>query len=264
MIIDAHAHIYPDKIARRAADAIGQFYELSSMCHDGTLSRLLKRMEIGGIDRALVHSAAMSPQQVRTINEFIISSVAAHPDRLIGFATLHPDMENPAEELRFAVEHGLKGVKIHSDMIKIALSDPRMDAIYEACQGVCPLLLHMGDDRFDYDHPTMIPPIAEKYPDLKIICAHMGGYREWEEGRALSKYPNVYVDTSSTFFVMGCKIKKLIEDFGEDRVLFGSDYPMWDPCVARDELKVLGFEEETLEKIYGGNLEKLLKLRESR
>lgn len=263
MIIDAHAHIYPEKIARRASDAIGKFYDLNTMCHDGTVQTLLKRMDIGGIDRALVHSAAMSPHQVRTINEFIIASVAQHPDRFIGFATLHPDMENVREELDFAVSHGLKGVKIHSDMIRIALDDPRMDKIYEACEGVCPLLLHMGDDRFHYDNPSMIPAIAEKYPRLKLVCAHMGGYREWENAKGLSQYENVYVDTSSTFFVMGCRIKEMIESFGEDKVFFGSDYPMWDPCVARDELKVLGFEEEALERIFSRNLLKMLGMEEA-
>ena len=154
MVIDFHAHVYPEKIAQRAAESIGAFYDVP-MHHAGSVSVLLQRMAEGGIDRSLIHSVALVPSRAATINDFIAREVSEHPQQLTGYATLHPDMtEAEAEaELQRALGLGLKGVKLHNDMQQIALSDPRMDKIYAACQDTCPLLLHMGDSRYHYDNP---------------------------------------------------------------------------------------------------------------
>ena len=93
--IDLHVHIYPQKIAQHAADAIGAFYGGAPMRYDGTVETLLPALDEARIDRAVVHSVAMSPARVHTINDFIAGEVAKHPDRLVGFATLHPDMDDP-------------------------------------------------------------------------------------------------------------------------------------------------------------------------
>ena len=133
MVIDIHAHVYPEKIAVRAAESIGAFYGVS-MRHPGSVPALLDAMQAGGVDRALIHSVALSPARVRTINDFIASQANEHPQTLRGYATLHPDMtENEAgDELARALGMGLLGVKLHNDMQKIAIDDPRMDKIYAA------------------------------------------------------------------------------------------------------------------------------------
>ena len=79
--IDLHVHIYPQKIAQHAADAIGAFYGGAPMRYDGTVETLLPALDEARIDRAVVHSVAMSPARVHTINDFIAGEVAKHPDR---------------------------------------------------------------------------------------------------------------------------------------------------------------------------------------
>ena len=259
--IDLHAHIYPEKIALHAAAAIGEFYGGILMHHDGTPEMLLAEMDKAGIDMALVHSVAIHPNRVHTINDFIAAQVAAHPDRFVGYATLHPDMENPADEIARAQSLGLRGVKMHNDMQQVALDDPRMTKIYEACQGVCPLLLHAGDRRYHYDNPSQIAAIARRFPGLTIIAAHLGGYSEWEAARCLADVPNVLVDTSSSFFELGYeKMRTQIDLFGYDRVLFGTDYPMWNPKEELDAVHALGLSQEALEKILYRNAQRLLNL----
>ena len=105
MVIDIHAHVYPEKIALRAAESIGAFYD-EPMSHPGSVPELLQCMREGGIDRALIHSVALSPARVTTINDFISAQARQHPDTLRGYATLHPDMtENEAaDELRRALD----------------------------------------------------------------------------------------------------------------------------------------------------------------
>ena len=73
MIIDSHAHIYPDKLARKAARSIGDFYDID-MDLDGTVDMLLKVGDEAGVDKFLVHSVATTPHQVRSINSFIAKS----------------------------------------------------------------------------------------------------------------------------------------------------------------------------------------------
>lgn len=260
--IDLHVHIYPQKIAQHAADAIGAFYDGAPMRYDGTVETLLPALDEARIDRAVVHSVAMSPARVRTINDFIAGEAAKHPDRLIGFATLHPDMDDPAAEVARARALGLRGVKIHSDMQQIAVDDPRMEKIYAACEGAFPLLLHAGDYRFHFDNPSQIARAAKQHPGLTFIAAHLGGYTEWDEAaKCLPGIPNVLVDTSSSFFALGYdKMRALIDLYGEDNVLYGTDYPMWSPAEEIAVVERLGLSDTALAKILGGNAARLLKL----
>ena len=89
-IIDTHAHIYPDAIALKAAQSTGTFYDIP-MCLDGTLGQLMAHGEAAGISRFLVHSVAVTPSRVHSINDYLMRVSAEHPDRLIGFGTLHPE-----------------------------------------------------------------------------------------------------------------------------------------------------------------------------
>jgi len=258
MIIDVHAHIFPLKLAERAAENIGAFYDIK-MAHPGSVPALTAAMDRGGIDKALVHSVAMSKSQVTVINDFIHGEVAASGGRLFGFATLHPDMENAYDEVTRALNMGLKGVKIHSDMQRVSLLDERMDAIYEACEGRCPMMLHMGDHRYAYDNPPMIPQILRRFPRLQLICAHMGGYSEWDSAREYLKNENVLFDCSSTSFALGAEgLKEIIGYFGADRVMFGSDFPMWDPGEEAKLVQSMNLDAEDTEKIFYKNAQTYL------
>ena len=114
-IIDTHAHIYPDAIALKAAKSTGTFYDIP-MCLDGTLGQLMAHGEAAGISRFLVHSVAVTPSRVHSINDYLMRVSAEHPDRLIGFGTLHPDYEDVPGELDRIKAGGLHGVKLHPDI----------------------------------------------------------------------------------------------------------------------------------------------------
>ena len=258
-IFDAHTHIYPAKIASKASRTIGEFYDIA-MHFDGTTETLLTLGNKHGVEKHLVHSVATNAHQVTSINNFILSEVNSHPDRFIGFATLHQDFENPFEELKRAKDAGLKGVKLHPDFQKFEISDPVMDDAYRAMTELdLPVLFHTGDARYHWSHPMHIPLILKKHPRLKIICAHFGAYSQWTEAAECLKGTDVWVDTSSSFFMISDEqAKKYISLYGEDRILFGSDYPMWDVGDEIQNILRLGLTDKQNEKIFSGNLEKLL------
>ena len=92
-IYDFHAHIYPEKIAQKAVEGVGNFYNIK-MNENGTVPRLLELGDEAGIDRFIVHSVATGARQVMSVNDFISATVHEHPDRFVGFGTMHADFED--------------------------------------------------------------------------------------------------------------------------------------------------------------------------
>ena len=228
-VIDAHCHIYPDRIAEKASENTGLFYNMPSRL-DGKLSTLIEQGDRAGIDRFIVQSVATTPAQVSRINKFIAEAVGSDPTRLTGLGTLHPDSKDMKADVDEILSLGLKGVKLHPDIQRVAIDDERMLAIYDLCDKRLPLLIHTGDHRYDFSNPNRMMPILEKYPSLTVIGAHFGGWSVWEEAtEKLSGYKNFFVDCSSSLYAMTPeKAGDLIRAYGADRVLFGSDYPMWE------------------------------------
>lgn len=236
-IFDAHCHIFPEKIAQKASFSIGAFYSLD-MRFDGTVKQLMEVYKEAGVNKCLVQSVATTPAQVTSINNFIAECVKEYPDMFVGFCSLHPSMEKKEidDEIDRAISLGLKGIKLHPDFQKFRIDDKKAYDIYEAAEGRLPILFHTGDRRYDYSSPKRLANALKDFPRLTAIGAHFGGWSEWEDGvKYLSDNPNVYVDTSSTLYeVKPEKALEYIRTFGADRVMFGTDYPMWD---VRDELK---------------------------
>ena len=262
MIIDAHCHIYPDKIADKASHNTGSFYSLPTT-YDGKVSTLLEKGAEAGIDRFIVQSVATTPKQVSSINHFIASEVAAHPDKLYGLGTLHPDSEDIRADVEELVSLKLGGVKLHPDIQKFKLDDYRCLKIYELCEEYdLPLLLHTGDSRYDYSNPNRLLPLLDIYDKLTVVGAHFGGWSVWDEAsRLLKDKKNFYVDCSSTFYALPDeKIHELIERYGVDRVMFGTDYPMWNIETEVKRFKSLGYSREDADKMLYKNALRIYRL----
>lgn len=111
-IFDVHVHIYPDKIAMKASESIGVFYDGIRMHGDGTLSDCLRQMDEAGVEKFAAHSVALTPHNVESINRFIMGAHALAPERILPFAAIHPDMEDMEATVKDIVE---KGFRRHQD-----------------------------------------------------------------------------------------------------------------------------------------------------
>ena len=249
-IIDAHCHIYPDRIAQKASDSTAAFYSMPSRL-DGRIATLLERGTAAGIEHFIVQSVATSPHQVSGINRFIAEAVAANVGRFTGLGTLHPDSERLEAEVEEILALGLKGVKLHPDIQGVGIDDRRMMKIYELCEGRLPILMHTGDHRFDFSNPNRMRPVLDRFRNLTVIGAHFGGWSVWEEAStSLCGYESFYVDCSSSLYAMSPeRARELIAIYGEKRVLFGTDYPMWEPESEIDLFMRLDLTEEERENI---------------
>ena len=253
-IIDSHCHIYPEKIAHKAVEAVNRFYDgLSPQSHDGTVQTLLSSGRKAGITGFVVHSVATTPHQVSSINHFIAESVRQSEGAFTGLGAMHPDSEDPAADLLEIRQLDLKGVKLHPDIQKFVSDDKKAFRMYELIEDSgLPLLIHAGDYRYDYSNPDRIAHILRSFPRMKVVAAHFGGWSVWEEAaKVLPDYPNVLVDTSSSFFGLTHELaRELIRTYGAERVMFGTDYPLWTQTRDLEYMKELDLTDEEYERIY--------------
>ncbi len=257
-IIDSHCHIYPRAIAEKAVASVDRFYDgLPASCHhDGTADSLRKSGEKAGISHFVVHSVATKPEQVHSINTFLADAVRQSGGAFTGLGAMHPASAHPEEDLAELMRLGLKGVKLHPDFQRFRADSEEAFRIYELCErNDLPVLVHTGDFRYDYSNPERIANVLRTFPRLKFVGAHLGGWSVWDRAvRLLPDFPNIMVDTSSSFpWLTKERAEEIIRAFGTRRVMFGTDYPMW---FQEDDLafmEEMNFTEEEYGRIFEKN-----------
>ena len=261
-VINAHCHIYPDKIASKAVKGIRDFYDLD-MSLNGKTDDLIRNGSRVGVVHYLVHSVATTPKQVKSINEFISYEVKEHDGLFTGFGTLHPDSDDIEGDVNYLLDLGLKGVKLHPDFQLFALNEERAFKLGEAINDAdIPVLIHCGDFRYNYSNPEQLIPFLERFPDMTVIGAHFAGWSMWEDAtKQLAGTPNLYVDLSSSLYALSPETAlELIHAYGADKVLWGTDYPMWDAVSEMEYFNKIDLTEKERSQILYENASKLLKL----
>jgi predicted TIM-barrel fold metal-dependent hydrolase len=259
-LIDIHTHIYPDEIAQKATDSIKSFYQLGGGGMDGTEKMLREKGKEAGISRFVILPVAIRPDRVMGINDFIRSRTAGKPE-YVGFGTIHAGMEAPAEEAERLLFMGLRGIKMHPDSQRFAIDDLRLLPMYDAIQGKLPVMLHMGDQRYDYSHPVKLRRILDLFPKLQVIAAHFGGYGMYETAYDLLKDKDCIFDVSSSLMFMEDGVaERYIRAYGAERMAFGTDYPLWNPVTETERFFRLRLTDEEFDQIGHKTAERFLKL----
>lgn len=258
--IDIHTHVYPDPIAQKATDSIRDFYGIGGAGMNGTVSMLRSRGAEAGISQFVILPVAVLPDRTRHINDFILQQTALY-DEFIGFGTVHAEMENIAEEAQYILDSGLRGVKMHPDTQRFAIDDPRLFPMYETISGRIPVILHMGDHRYDYSQPFRLRRVLELFPKLDAIAAHFGGYGMQEDAYQQLKDKNCIFDVSSSMMFMEEGVaERYINLYGAERMAFGTDYPLWDPVCEMQRFLKLKLTDAQFEQIAHKTAERILKL----
>ncbi len=265
-ILDAHTHVYPERIALRAANNLAEFYQFT-VAESGTFESLLACEKRAGIGGMLLLPVATSWKNVDKINE--AASSWAELAQKAGFrAWAFGSVNAECPDLTAALSHvaalGLKGIKLHPDLQGEAVDSPRLYPVYEWLEANgLRLYLHVGDHRptVNGSSPERVAKVARDFPHLPICAAHLGGYRVWDQAEQviMGRYENVWYDCSSTLYAMDkARGKVLIERCGIDRVFFGSDYPAISPQTALREFDALAFDEAVRKAILHDNLLRFL------
>ncbi|MDO4797413.1 MAG: amidohydrolase family protein [Coriobacteriales bacterium] len=258
-VADVHVHIYPDKVAQRASQSVGEFYHVPMEVEIASVGSLVQSMERSGISRSVVHSVAVRPGTVGSINDFIARTCNEHPE-FVGFMTLHQDTPDMAAEIERACDLGLKGIKLHPDTQQVNMDDERLMRAYEVAERKgLPLILHCGDYRYDYSHPRRLKRILHEFPNLVVNAAHFGGWSVYDYALEFLEGERCFLDVSSSMRYLGPRrTRELVEAYGYDRILFGSDFPMWRPEGVLEDFNALGFSQGAYERMCLRNCERFL------
>lgn len=259
-IIDIHTHVYPEKIASAAIRTVREFYRLDSCPMDGTAAMLKARGQQAGISSFVLLPVANRAEQVSGINSFICRQVAENPC-FLGFGAIHADLPEIEAEAERIMAMGMKGIKLHPDFQKFPIDDPRLFSLYESIQGKLPVLIHMGDPRYDFSHPARLRRVLENFPELETIAAHFGGHTMYETACEQLKDTSCIFDISSTMmFLPQRQVERYISIYGAERLAFGTDYPLWDPVTEVEHFFSLNLTMAEKEQITHKTAERILKL----
>ena len=193
-------------------------------------------------------------------NDIVANFINKYPNRLIGFACVSPLMYKTAvnEVIRAKNDLGMKGIKLHPFANNYYSDSPIVFPVIEkAIELDLPLLFHSGSDEFS--HPRNLANLAKLYPEAKIIMAHMGGNSYFEAIHVASVNKNIILDTAESCNFYGI-INYAIDFVGEDRIVFGSDFPSTNMGPELSKIKDANITKIQKEKILGLNMKRTLKL----
>lgn len=258
-VIDFHTHVFPDALAEGAISALETQGDVKAH-YDGTVGGLVGEMDRAGIDVSVVQPVATKPSQVATINDW---SASLAGERIVPFGAMHPDLENPADEIRRMRELGLRGFKMHPEYQLFEPHEPRMDAIYDAAvDNRMIVLFHAGHDiGFETVRgtPESFAEVLRTWPGLTVVLAHLGGFQVWDGVIEHVAGGDLWLDTAYTLgHLPDDGFVQLVRAHGADRVLFGSDGPWTDPAAELIHLRTLDLTPAEIEAICGGNAQRLL------
>lgn len=259
-IIDFHTHAFPDRLVKKAIPALEKSSGVKAS-GDGTISGLLSSMDEYSIDQSVLLSVATNEDQFRPVLDWSLSVRSA---RIVPFASVHPDSEDPGALIQEIAESGIKGVKLHPLYQEFAADDKRVFPLYDAIQASGLILLsHCGYDisygTQDLACPRRFVPVVQQFPSLKLVLAHYGGWERIDEFLECLAGEEVYIDTAFTVgYCTQAQRDTILSRHSTELILYGSDSPWGDLDRQIGFVREMPASDGVKEKILGGNAERLL------
>jgi len=277
VIIDFHAHIFPEKISGNR-EKYFQSEPAFKLLYDSPNSKLvgaetlIEAMDKNGVDMTVVFGFPWKNDEVFVFNnDYIIESVSKYPDRLIGLSCFDPFNVNAQKEAERCLKDGLAGIGelafYESGIDEETLN--QLSPVMDICKAKdVPVLIHTNEP-VGHIYPgktantlLQIYNLIKKFQDNKIVLAHWGGgifFFNLLKKEVKENMKNIYFDTAASPFLYDPQIYlKAKELAGIDKILFGSDFPLLNPSRYFSELERSNLEKEDIEKICGLNAKKLL------
>lgn len=234
MIVDVHSHLFgcPDHIGpsflRQAGRARSDELDLTVRWNEYAASAPAD-------SRAIVFGGKARLSDLWVDDESVAAYVAEHSDRLIGFMALDPTQPGWQDEMRRGHRDlGLRGIKLMPMYAGFDPGDERLDPLWTyASEHGLPVLMHTGTTfvsqaPLEYARPVLADRVARRFPEQRLILAHLGHPYEGECIAVIRKHPHVYADVSALHYrpYQLWRAMMLVQEYGVwDKLLFGSDYP---------------------------------------
>ena len=236
MRIDVHTHIFRDSAAEQIVADMSRRLGLAAV-GTGLPDDLLTRLDAAGLDSSVVLYAAPTPAMMHLSNRFAIEIQQRFP-RLIVFASVHPHAKEWERELEILREAGIRGLKLHPEYQGYSLADPAVLPLLEAGMKDFVFLCHMGGLTPECTEsgvaasPRMLADLLDRVPGMRFIAAHLGGQFLWDEALKHLAGREVWLDTAACGAqVPATTLSAFFRRHDSEKILFGSDYPFFDPSV---------------------------------
>lgn len=272
MIIDFHTHIFPEK---NADDIIHKLESVSGVkaATNGCMDGLLASMNQTGVDTSVIMPVVTSPRQFSGINRFAASINEKYGvmdiskdrlPRLISFGGIHPDSEDYKAQLKELKNMGFLGIKLHPDYQEVFLDDIRYERIvsYASELGMT-VLIHAGIDiglpEPVHCTPAMALKVLQDTQAPKLVLAHMGGWKQWEQVEELLIGKDVFLDTAFVqSYLPEEQFCRMVRNHGSEKILFATDSPWTEQRKAVEWLNRCNLSESEKAKILWENAVALL------
>lgn len=273
MIIDIHTHTFPENIAAGAlASMEAEILKAQGMDVRaqglGTIEDLSESTIDNGIDLSLVAPVATKPHQAERINRLSVElNEKADESHVFYMGAIHPECENYKQILDDIAAMDLKGIKIHPDYQSTFFDDEKYVRImdYAANKGLG-IVVHAGED-IGLPNPIHCTPdrvlnVLKSIQPEKLILAHMGGWRMWNEVEEKLVGLPIYFDTAVVLkkgvpHLENEQFVRMIRNHGIDKVLFATDYPWYNQKTALEDINATELTDEEKRLILGENAKKL-------
>lgn len=269
MIIDFHTHVFPEKIAAATIETLEKKADVKAATN-GTVDGLLSSMQEAGVDCSVILPVVTSPRQFDKVNRYAydINRQYERTDgklpTLISFGGIHPECEDYKTQLKLLKSMGMKGIKLHPDYQGVNFDDIRYMRIVEyASELNMVVLVHAGID-IGIPNPIRCTPqmsakVLQDTQASKLVLAHLGGWKMWDEVEEILVGRNVYFDTAFIqSYISKEQFCRIVENHGAERILFATDSPWSGQYQMVKWIQESGLDTEAIEEIFYRNALNLL------
>lgn len=224
-----------------------------------TEDEMLRRMDAVGIEKAFLVAANLGVWDLPY--ETVASAVQRHPDRFVGVAGINPEERmHGVRKLQHAVqEYGFIAAHLYPHWFGKSPNDKAYYPFYTKCAELAiPIQIQVGHSAQTHlrtvGFPVTLDEVAIDFPELSIIGIHTGW--PWvEEMIAVSwKHPNVYIGTDAHApKYWDPKLVQFLNTRGQDKVIFGTDFPVIDFERALGDLSTMSLKPEARRKLLRDN-----------
>ena len=282
MIIDAHTHTFPKKIASSVVDKLEKRAK-SRAYTDATEEELIKSMKKSNINASIILPIATNIKQTQKLNDIAIEKNKNFSKTgIFSLGTIHPDYEDYKSELKRIKKGGLTGIKIHPAYQGVDLDDIRFLRIIEFAEELdLAVVIHAGLDigfpEHNYADINQISLVIEKIKPKKMVLAHLGGWKDWDNVEKYLVGSDVYMDTAfslgryeppkdifvefeKTKMISNEQFKRIVEKHGYDKIIFGTDSPWGAQEKVLDNIYECKLNEKEIHKVLADNAVKVYNL----
>jgi len=254
-VVDVHVHLAPERLALAVRAALASMYGWD-LGWPTDPEAVIADLVAWGADVVVAQPYAHKSGMAASLNAFGVELSRRHRG-VLSMATVHPDDDDPVGLLEDALGEGAVGLKVHCPVQRTLPDDPRMEAVYAACERWgTPILMHAGhspDASTPYSGAASFAVLMRRHPSLRVCVAHLGTPEVHAFVAIAARHESVFFDTALGARVAGVKLEELAPV--HDRLLWGSDYPNTTaaPGPSLEAVRSLGVEGALLEDVLWRN-----------